>query len=60
LAVSCSGRAGFEKGAEKLDSTDAPELAPAFRKDSDQRAAFATGLRSLAQQYGDHLRSTLS
>ena len=49
------GRAGFEKGADKLESTDAPELAPAFRKYSQQRAAFATELKSLAQQYGDHL-----
>ena len=49
------GRAGFEKGAEKLDSTDAPELAPAFRKYSEQRAAFTTELQSLAQQYGDQL-----
>ena len=49
------GRAGFEKGAEKLDSTDAPELAPTFRKYSEQRAAFATELQSLAQQYGDQL-----
>jgi len=48
-------RAGFEKGAEKLDSTDAPELAPAFRKYSEQRAAFTTELQSLAQQYGDQL-----
>ena len=51
------GRAGFEKGAEKLDSTDAPELAPTFRQYSQQRAAFATELRSLAQQYGDQLDS---
>jgi uncharacterized protein (TIGR02284 family) len=49
------GRAGFAKGAEKLDSTDAPELAPAFRKYSEQRAAFTTELQSLAQQYGDQL-----
>jgi uncharacterized protein (TIGR02284 family) len=49
------GRAGYEKGAEKLDSTDAPELAPTFRKYRDQRAAFAIELRSLAQQYGDQL-----
>jgi uncharacterized protein (TIGR02284 family) len=49
------GRAGFEKGAEKLDSTDAPELAPTFRKYSEQRAAFTTELQSLAQQYGDQL-----
>ena len=49
------GKAGYEKGAEKLDSTDAPELAPTFRKYRDQRAAFATELQSLAQQYGDQL-----
>jgi len=49
------GRAGFEKGAEKLESTDAPELAATFRKYSEQRAAFAAELRNLAQQYGDHL-----
>ena len=49
------GRAGYEKGAEKLDSTDAPELAPTFRKYSEQRAAFTTELQSLAQQYGDQL-----
>ena len=49
------GRAGFEKGAEKLDATDAPELAPTFRKYSEQRAAFTTELQGLAQQYGDQL-----
>ena len=41
--------------AEKLGSTDTPELASTFRQYSEQRAAFATELRSLAQQHGDQL-----
>jgi uncharacterized protein (TIGR02284 family) len=49
------GRAGFEKAADKLESTDAPQLASTFRKYSAQRAAFATELSGLAQKYGDDL-----
>jgi uncharacterized protein (TIGR02284 family) len=49
------GRAGYEKGAEKLDSTDSPQLATTFRQYSEQRAGFAVELRTLAQQYGDDI-----
>jgi uncharacterized protein (TIGR02284 family) len=49
------GRAGFEKGAEKLDSTDAPQLATTFRNSSRQREQFATELQGLAAAYGDQL-----
>jgi uncharacterized protein (TIGR02284 family) len=49
------GRAGFEKGAEKLESTDTPQLAATFRKYSAQRAQFTTELTGLAAKYGDRL-----
>lgn len=47
------GRAGFAKGAEHLDSSDAPELATTFRSLSEQRAELARELENLASQYGD-------
>ena len=49
------GRLGFEKGAEKLDSTDSPQLASTFRKYSAQRAQFSSELTGVAAKYGDQL-----
>ena len=49
------GRLGFEKGAEKLDSTDTPQLASTFRKYSAQRAQFSAELTAMAAKYGDQL-----
>jgi uncharacterized protein (TIGR02284 family) len=49
------GRLGFEKGAEKLDSTDTPQLASTFRKYSEQRTQFTAELTGLAAKYGDQL-----
>jgi uncharacterized protein (TIGR02284 family) len=47
------GKAGFEKGAEKLESSSQPDLAARFRRFSAQRAAFSTELRSLAASRGE-------
>lgn len=49
------GKEGFAKGAEKLDSTDSPELATTFRQLSEQRARFSTELREMAKDYGDKI-----
>jgi uncharacterized protein (TIGR02284 family) len=49
------GRLGYEKGAEKLDSTDTPQLATTFRKYAEQRAQYTTELTGLAAAYGDQL-----
>lgn len=51
------GRAGFAKGAEKLDGSDT-ELAASFRRLSEQRASFLTELRELARSYGDHIEES--
>jgi uncharacterized protein (TIGR02284 family) len=47
------GEKGFAQGADKLEETDAPELARTFREFSAQRASFSAELRSLAADYGD-------
>ncbi len=52
------GEKGFAKGAEKLDESDAPELAAAFRQFSAQRATFSAELRALAGAYGDHVEES--
>ena len=49
------GKEGFSKGAEKLDSSDAPELAVTFRRFSGQRGQFSSELRQMATAYGDHV-----
>lgn len=49
------GREGFAKGAEKLEDSDAPELAKTFRRFSEQRARFSADLRELAASYGDEV-----
>jgi len=49
------GREGFAKGAEKLESTDSPELAATFRQLSEQRARFSGELREMAKEYGDNI-----
>jgi uncharacterized protein (TIGR02284 family) len=58
LQTLADGQAGYEKGAEKLDSTNTPQLAATFRKYSEQRATFATELQTLAQQYGDDIEES--
>jgi len=52
------GKDGFAKGAEKLDGTDAPELAATFRQLSDQRARFSAELREMAKDYGDQINES--
>jgi len=52
------GKEGFAKGAEKLDDTDAPELATTFRHFSAQRSSFATELREVAKIHDYDLRES--
>jgi uncharacterized protein (TIGR02284 family) len=47
------GREGFAKAADKLDETNAPDLAVVFRRLGAQRAAFITELNEMAKKYGD-------
>jgi uncharacterized protein (TIGR02284 family) len=47
------GEAGFTKAAEKLETSDDPQLATTFRHGAEQRARFYQELDVLAQQYGD-------
>jgi uncharacterized protein (TIGR02284 family) len=49
------GREGFTKGAEKLETTQRPELAVTFRRLADQRDQFSGQLRAMAKAYGDDL-----
>ncbi len=49
------GKEGFAKGAEKLADSDRPELATAFRQNSQQRERFATDLQEMAKGYGDQI-----
>lgn len=49
------GKEGFAKAAEKLQDSDAPQLAPTFLRFSQQRAQFSDELRQLAQSYGDQV-----
>ncbi len=49
------GRDGYEKGAEKLTESSAPELAATFRRYSQQRATFYDEIQQLAENYGDDL-----
>jgi len=49
------GKEGFAKGAEKLADSDRPELAAAFRQNSQQRERFATELQEMAKDYGDQI-----
>lgn len=49
------GEKGFAQGAEKLEETDAPDLARTFREFSAQRASFSAELRGLAADYGDKI-----
>ncbi len=49
------GKEGFAKGAEKLADSDSPELATAFRANSEQRERFAAELTEMAKAYGDQL-----
>lgn len=49
------GKDGYAKGAEKLDDSDAPDLAATFRRYSQQRAGFSSDLRDLAKEYGDDI-----
>lgn len=52
------GKEGFAKGAEKLDDSDASDLASTFRRFSDQRSAFSAELRELANDYGDDIHES--
>ncbi len=52
------GEEGFRKGAEKLADSDAPELAATFRQFSEQRASFSAELRTMADNYGDHIEES--
>ncbi len=49
------GEKGFADAADKLESTDRPDLAPQFRTFSQQRAGFADELDKMAARYGDDI-----
>lgn len=49
------GKEGFAKGAEKLAESDRPELATAFRQNSQQRDRMAAELQEMAKSYGDQI-----
>lgn len=49
------GRQGFEKAAERLESSDEAELARQFRTFATQRAEFSSALETMAKQYGDDI-----
>ena len=52
------GKEGFEKGAEKLDESKAPQLAVTFRRLSQQRDGFYTELKAMAKDYGDKVEES--
>ena len=54
------GKDGFAQAAEKLADSDAPELASAFQRYSQQRAQFASELEQLGQSYGDDVEESSS
>ena len=47
------GKNGFAKGAEKLASSNQPQLSQTFAQYSQQRAGFAAELNAMAKSYGD-------
>ena len=47
------GKAGFAKGAEKLQSDGNNDEAAVFTKLSEQRATYSAELRAMAKSYGD-------
>ena len=47
------GKNGFAKGAQKLTSSNQPQLSETFAKYSQQRAGFAAELNTMAKSYGD-------
>ncbi len=49
------GKEGFAKGADKLADSDRPELAAAFRANSEQRDRFVSELQELAKSHGDQI-----
>jgi uncharacterized protein (TIGR02284 family) len=49
------GKEGFAKGADKLESSNEPQLAATFRRYSEQRASFSAELDGLAASYGDQI-----
>jgi uncharacterized protein (TIGR02284 family) len=52
------GKEGFAKGAEKLENSDAPDLATTFRHFSEQRSSFSAELREIAKDYGDNIHES--
>ena len=50
-----NGREGFEKAAERLDSSNRPEVAIKFREFAQQRAAMSDELKRIAGAYGDDI-----
>ncbi len=52
------GREGFEKGATKLDESNAPELAGQFRMYGNQRDEFYRELEVMARNYGDNIEDS--
>ncbi len=58
MEVLADGRDGFMKGADKLEETDSPEIATAFRRFGQQRASFYGELEMMAQQYGDDIEES--
>jgi uncharacterized protein (TIGR02284 family) len=56
-----NGYVGFQRAAEKLSSSNEPQLSAEFIKFSEQRSQFAAELGQLAAGYGDQVeqRSTV-
>jgi uncharacterized protein (TIGR02284 family) len=52
------GKEGFAKAAEKLKDTNRADLCAKFTEYSNQRDGFATELKSMAAQYGDHVEKS--
>ncbi len=52
------GKEGFLKAAERLSSSDRPDLAAKFRDYSAQREGFAQERKGMAAQYGDGVDET--
>ncbi len=49
------GMQGFAKGAERLADSERADLSTKFREYSVQRESFASELKTMAAQYGDHI-----
>lgn len=48
-----NGKEGFDKAAEKLESSDRPDVAAKFREFAQQRATMSDELKQITVAYGD-------